>query len=429
MHSLAAFTPAITNPTTKTSVLLQQDDSKQNNRLVLLRYEYLELINQIAQEADKKIRYCAAKLLDYFCHWRNWKLKEHRTGWIYQPLRRIYKDLLEEHSLHCIREAIALLMRAGLLERRNNPGNGQDRTYQYKLLLEQPETRTASPFVRSESPTFRSESPTFNVEQYHSFQSIESIPTHSEKKESEEETGQEEEEICVLPDTTSLTSDEDLWEENTSHKDLGEGKFSGAAPKRKKNPAEAIQEMLENHVFVQWWVSRVQKTKFSEELEMPPEAYVKARIRKQPEQALDMFGAFQNEISRRVDNFQLRLSHGCKISADEQEQIKAIAPGSIPELPPVAPPNASNAGAYQIYKPAQIEVAPPPRKNLLQEAIAKIGKPMPLSQKRPAASLEQMNRDISDPILRDEVVRKVMQSDCYTIDFDEDGMPYQVRKL
>ena len=94
--------------------------------LVILRREYLEICGN----------FCAAKLIEYFRHWTNWKLKNHRTPWIYQPLKKIYADLMGEHSLHVIRSAIALLEEKGILEKQKNPGNGQDKTWQYKLHLD-----------------------------------------------------------------------------------------------------------------------------------------------------------------------------------------------------------------------------------------------------------------------------------------------------
>src|SRR4028118_1136410 len=223
------------------------------SRLVILRNEYLDLVTRQAESIDKKVRYCAAKLIDYLRHWRNWKLKEHRTEWIYLPLKRIYKDLLEEHSVHVIREAIAFLMKSGLLERRNNPGNGQDRTYQYKLLLEgspkkhkskpSAETPTASSFVRSESPEFRSESPRFNVDKYHSFQSIESISINTQESGEQKEASQEEV-TSEIPDTTLLGSDEDLWEEKPSQSIPDEGHSSAPrdVKKVKMSPAAVIKE-------------------------------------------------------------------------------------------------------------------------------------------------------------------------------------------
>jgi len=91
--------------------------------LVILRRIYLEITHN----------HCAAKLIEYFKHWRDWKLKVHRTEWVYMPLKRIHEDLMGEHSLHVIRAARDLLVRLGILEMRRNPGNGQDKTWQYRL--------------------------------------------------------------------------------------------------------------------------------------------------------------------------------------------------------------------------------------------------------------------------------------------------------
>ncbi|MDZ8054617.1 MAG: hypothetical protein RMX68_008240 [Aulosira sp. ZfuVER01] len=91
--------------------------------LVILRREYLEITGN----------FCAAKLIEYFRHWTKWKLKNHRTPWVYQPLKKIYADLMGEHSLHVIRSAIALLESMGIIEKQKNPGNRQDKTWQYKL--------------------------------------------------------------------------------------------------------------------------------------------------------------------------------------------------------------------------------------------------------------------------------------------------------
>jgi|GEM_PF-632766 len=93
---------------------------------VILREEYFDITNN----------FCAAKLIEYFIRWTEWKVKNHRTAWVYQPLRRIYDDLLGEHCLHAIRDAIKLLEELGLLEKRHNPGNRQDNTWQYKLNYE-----------------------------------------------------------------------------------------------------------------------------------------------------------------------------------------------------------------------------------------------------------------------------------------------------
>lgn len=118
--------------------------------LVILRREYLDITGN----------FCAAKLIEYFRHWTKWKLKNHRTAWIYQPLKRIYADLMGEHSLHAIRSAIALLEVRGIIEKQKNPGNGQDRTWQYKFNFD-----ILNKLL--ERGRFKSEHSTFAVEQYH----------------------------------------------------------------------------------------------------------------------------------------------------------------------------------------------------------------------------------------------------------------------
>jgi hypothetical protein len=181
-----------------------------------------------------------------------------------------------------------------------------------------------------------------------------------------------------------------------------EGKCSAPPrPTSKKvkppQPDIDVKHLLEDMIFIMWWANRVKKTKFgAEELEMPPEAYVKARIRKHPAQALDMYEAFKQEMTLRVDNFQTRIAAGGVISPEEQEEIRAIAPYAatssiLSQLPPApteqrtlpavsddsAPaaddavqkpaeitepsaPSNENASAYKLHQPKQVEKAPPP---------------------------------------------------------------------
>ena len=126
--------------------------------LVILRRVYLDITNN----------HCAAKLIEYFKHWRQWKLSNQRTDWIYTPLKQIYEDLMQEHSLHKIRAAIAILEEKGLLVRRHNPGNGQDKTWQYRLDVEKLEEllQPESCIDETESPKSNSEVSENTVEQH-----------------------------------------------------------------------------------------------------------------------------------------------------------------------------------------------------------------------------------------------------------------------
>lgn len=159
-----------------------QDFSKIETRtaspLVVLRREFLEGITQKAQAMEltlpKQVLFCASKLIDYLLHWRNWKVTHQRTDWIYQPLRRIRDDLMGEHSLHVIRAALDLLLQLGIIARRNNPGNGQDRTYQYQVQVDvvdclgqsklTDQSEIAEAREKTESGRVKIESPKFTVD-------------------------------------------------------------------------------------------------------------------------------------------------------------------------------------------------------------------------------------------------------------------------
>ncbi len=94
--------------------------------LVILRRAYLEITNN----------HCAAKLIEYFKHWRDWKIETQRSEWVYMPFKWIYEDLMGEHSIHVIRKAITKLLELNILSHRHNPDNGQDKTWQYRLNVD-----------------------------------------------------------------------------------------------------------------------------------------------------------------------------------------------------------------------------------------------------------------------------------------------------
>lgn len=190
--------------------------------LVILRREYLEITGN----------FCAAKLIEYFRHWTKWKLKNHRTAWIYQPLKNIYADLMGEHSLHVIRGAIALLDEMGIISKQKNPGNGQDRTWQYKLnfdvlnkLLEHGRCKTEHSTVSAEQ--YHRSHPEVSKPQQHSAVELEK----SEQVETEIlECGQEG--VCYTPESESPEMThfvEEIEQDNSTAKtDTHEDRFSAA---------------------------------------------------------------------------------------------------------------------------------------------------------------------------------------------------------
>jgi hypothetical protein len=85
--------------------------------------------------ASRRAVACATELVQYFTKWDEWKRETQRTPWIYKPVHEIEDDL-RAYSTRVIRYALSLLKRVGILERRHNPGNCLDRTYQYRIHLE-----------------------------------------------------------------------------------------------------------------------------------------------------------------------------------------------------------------------------------------------------------------------------------------------------
>jgi hypothetical protein len=105
------------------------------SQLVILRRSFLEVVQEICSSLRVPAQFCAAKLLDYFLHWTDWKMKVYHHFRIERRMVDIRKDLMHEYSLHTIREAIGGLVEAGLLHQESDP-NGQSKTWHYWLGLE-----------------------------------------------------------------------------------------------------------------------------------------------------------------------------------------------------------------------------------------------------------------------------------------------------
>ena len=93
--------------------------------------------------------------------------------------------------------------------------------------------------------------------------------------------------------------------------------------------------------------------------------------------------------------------------------------------------NALNPDAYKLWKPQFVEremVKP----HQLREKLAALThnfsmtQPKDKPQIQPKNELEELNQWLADPILRKEVMPRVMRSDRYTVEFDEQGFPAQV---
>jgi DNA-binding MarR family transcriptional regulator len=213
-------------------------------QITVLRRDYLEITGN----------FCAAKLLDYFEKWRRWKVKYHRTEWIYQPLRQIREDLMNEYCKPVVNRAIELLEDLGLIERRQNPGNRQDKTWQYKLNISKLKELLCHRKQTSESPeskNFHSES---TDEQYHKFNTessnLDFYPVG--EKNQELEINQEEETFPEIKQ--EVTQEPEIKQEISQEPQVHEAKYF--APSHASSENCEVWEISPGHpypVFLNWW--------------------------------------------------------------------------------------------------------------------------------------------------------------------------------
>lgn len=128
------------------------------SELTLLRRSTVETLMTLSCQSgltiSRRTLACAAELVEYFSNWRKFKMTNHRTEWVYQPIKRIVEDFMGQFGRWVIGNAINFLLDLGVLERRRNPGNAQDRTYQYRICIGKFKTDSPKSQIRSASANF-----------------------------------------------------------------------------------------------------------------------------------------------------------------------------------------------------------------------------------------------------------------------------------
>lgn len=400
-------------------------------------------LDLIPAEYPRNLRMCACALLNFF---RNC---QHFEGWWPISLDKLRKHLLYQFGRDAISQAAEVLHKHGLVLRKHNRLN--KRAWEYKFNVPKrpkPDTTGDSATVVERSATVAEDSTT--VADYSTTIDIDRSGDRSkdhslqERSESELINGEErtkpKPKLKVKSDVGINTPPPEKPKEELlqPEKDIHEGKCS-EPPARDSEKYEAALRLLEDRIFLHWWEERVKKTEFgTTQLVMAPSAFVKQTIRNKPDAALDMFEAFQNEMSARVENVNLRQASGGIVSAEEQEAIATIAPyahtqittpalPAAPEAQPVSSaPEGGNADAYREYKPTQVEAAPMPSEVRSQLAKFKFGQK---AQKPANQELEQLRKDLKHPLLQNKVIRTVFKSDCYEIEYDEQGNPVDVVEI
>ncbi|MEP1079704.1 hypothetical protein NDI52_30300 [Leptolyngbya sp. PL-A3] len=129
--------------------------------LTILNRDYLAIIHTHAASASKAVQRCAAKLIQIFERFTLWKLETCKLplerAWFWIPIFRsqrpskieseqlelieaspqsLYDELNGEHCKDVIQKAVKLLTELGLVHRRRDPRNGQNRTFYYLADLE-----------------------------------------------------------------------------------------------------------------------------------------------------------------------------------------------------------------------------------------------------------------------------------------------------
>lgn len=178
------------------------------SQITLLRRSTLERLLTLASQSQISITRrtiaCAAELVEYFANWREFKLANHRTEWIYQPVKRIVEDFMGQFGRWVVRNALEFLLNVGVLSRRRNPGNEQDKTYQYKIDL------GVFDFAPSKSKTGSRKS----------------------------KTGQHQQRSTTVNQSTTITSSSDVVVKEGEERGLGSDKGEGLTPQAEDDRGE-----------------------------------------------------------------------------------------------------------------------------------------------------------------------------------------------
>jgi hypothetical protein len=166
--------------------------------------EHFELLKRLFTDMNKNVRFCAAELINVFKRWRDWKVTHHRTEWVYYKQKMLKEELRDRYSMHVIRSAIEYLLESEILERRNNPSNGQDKTFQYRLNTGKlDELMDVACELETEKPMFEIENSEFTVENQTQDLTTESIteilPTSEEEKKEEPDRNEQSEDKSPRP--------------------------------------------------------------------------------------------------------------------------------------------------------------------------------------------------------------------------------------
>jgi len=162
---------------TKTSGI----DHLPNQSMVMIREDYVALCEAVTKETEKcPDSKCAAALMNLFEYWTNWKVanaeqsrrhndtrqagglerNQDESLWIWKTTDEFHSDLMGIWGKSKIEKCRKWLVKQGLVQQRNNPDYGWDRTIQYfydmhlvNLRIQSLKNKEAIPKITSKDTT------------------------------------------------------------------------------------------------------------------------------------------------------------------------------------------------------------------------------------------------------------------------------------
>ena len=121
-------------------------------------------------------------------------------------------------------------------------------------------------------------------------------------------------------------------------------------------------------------------------------------------------------------------------SSQPPEEIDQVSSSSQPQdIPRNEKGSAENPEAYRLWQPEKLEgekVNPGELRERLASLSQRFAMPKPKKEViKPKNQIEELNEWLKEPILRKEVMARVMKSDDLTVEFDEEGVPIKVVRM
>jgi len=163
-----------------------------------------------------------------------------------------------------------------------------------------------------------------------------------------------------------------------------------------------------------------------------------ARIRKHPEQALDMYAAFQEEMTHRVEVLNSRIEAGMKISDSEQQEMKAIPPyAQIQLLPQQSALTAATPAATASIPDQQPETLDYAEQEQNMRRLAQMTqtlKSLPKMRQRQLEATSPLAKmrtwvQSGEPALRQEALTWAYKRQDVEVVFDEEGTPCNLQAM